>query len=337
MSPMITNQLTGRQKAAIVLISLGADLAGRVLVHMKESEVERLTREVLAMEKVTEDIKQQVLDEVYELALARNIITPGGANYAKEMLEKGLGREQADEIWSRLSALHQNQRFRFLQEIDPGQLLNFIQGEHPQTIALLVSYLSPGLAATIISSLSIELQAEVSMRVATMDRTSPEILEGLENLLKTKMASVITQEFSAAGGVEYLVRVLNNVDRATERRILEYLDQADAQLAADVRKLMFTFDDLILLDDRSLQRLLREIDNRDLVLALKGASEELRGRIFRNQSSRAAQMLKEELDVMGPVRIRNIEEAQQRIANIVRRLDEAEEIVIAGKGEDAFI
>ena len=151
------------------------------------------------------------------------------------------------------------------------------------------------------------------------------------------MASVITQEFSAAGGVEYLVRVLNNVDRATERRILEYLDQADAQLAADVRKLMFTFDDLILLDDRSLQRLLREIDNRDLVLALKGASEELRGRIFRNQSSRAAQMLKEELDVMGPVRIRNIEEAQQRIANIVRRLDEAEEIVIAGKGEDAFI
>ncbi len=331
------NQLTGRQKAAVLLITLGSDLAGKVLVNLRESEVERLTREVLAMEKVTEDVKQQVLDEVYELALARNVITPGGASFAKEMLEKGLGQDQATEIWSRLSSLHQNQRFRFLQEIEPGQLLNFIQNEHPQTIALLVSYLSPNLAASIISSLSPELQAEVSLRVATMDRTSPEILESLENLLKTKMASVITQEFSAAGGVDYLVRVLNNVDRATERRILEHLDQVDAQLAADVRKLMFTFDDLILLDDRSLQRLLREIDNRDLVLALKGTNEELRGRIFRNQSSRAAQMLKEELEVMGPVRIRNIEEAQQRIANIVRRLDEAEEIVIAGKGDDAFI
>jgi flagellar motor switch protein FliG len=201
----------------------------------------------------------------------------------------------------------------------------------------LVSYLNANQAAHILAALNVELQAEVCLRIATMDRTSPDILESLEGVLKTKLSSLMTQEFSAAGGVEYLVKVLNNVDRATERRILEFLDEADAQLAADVRKLMFTFDDIILLDDRSLQRLLREIDSRDLTLALKGASEELRSKVFKNQSTRAAQMLKEELEVMGPVRVRNIEEAQQRIANIVRRLDEAEEIVIAGKGDDAFI
>lgn len=330
-------RLSGRQKAAILLITLGTDLSGKVLRNLKDTEVERLTREVMAMEKVSEEMKLDIVKEAYSIALSRNFLTSGGAQYARQMLVNGLGEQQAEEIWERLGPLRHNQRFGFLKEVDPSQLTAFLQGEQPQTIAFLLSYLSPSLASSVLTSFSSELQTDVALRIATMDRTSPDTIEKMEEVLRAKLATALSQEFSAVGGAAFLVKLLNTVDRGTERRILESIDAADPELAAEVRKLMFTFDDLMLLDDRSMQRLLRDLDSKDLVLALKGANEELRTHVFKNQSTRAAEMLKEELEILGPVRLRNIEEAQQRIANTARRLEEAEEIVIAGQGGDIVV
>lgn len=330
-------KLTGRQKAAVLLISLGADLSGQVLRHLPEAEVERLTREVLTMEKVAEEAKKEVMGEAYQVALNRHFISTGGAEFARQMLHHGLGAVQAEQIWERLAPLQRTQRFSFLGEMDPSQVLAVLQGEQPQTVALLLSHLNPSMAASILASLSPDLQAEVALRIANMDRTSPEIIDNVEEVLRVKLASFISQEFSAAGGVEFLVKLLNNVDRAAERRILQSIDETAPELAAEVRKLLFTFDDLIRLDDRSLQRLMRDIDSKDLTLALKGANDELKERVFKNQSTRAAQMLKEELDLLGPVRLRSIEEAQQRIANTARRLEEAEEIIIPSSGSDVLV
>lgn len=330
-------KFTGPQKAAVLLIALGADLSGQVLRSLPETEVERLTREVLTMEKVPEEAKQEVLGEAYQVALTRNFISSGGADFARQMLHNGLGPSQAEQIWERLGSVQRAQRFSFLGEMDPSQVLAVLQGEQPQTVALLLSHLNPSMAASILASLAPDLQAEVALRIANMDRTAPEIIDDVEEVLREKLASFISQEFSAAGGVEFLVKLLNNVDRAAERRILQSIDETAPELAAEVRKLLFTFDDLIRLDDRSVQRLLRDIDSKDLTLALKGANDELKERVFKNQSTRAAEMLKEELDLLGPVRLRSIEEAQQRIANTARRLDEAEEIIISSSGSDVFV
>lgn len=330
-------KLTGRQKAALLLIALGTDLSGQVLRHLPETEVERLTREVLTMEKVPEEATQEVMGEAYQVALTRHFISSGGADFARQMLQQGLGPAQADQIWERLAHLQRAQRFSFLGEMDPSQVLAVLQGEQPQTVALLLSHVHPSMAASILSSLSPDLQVEVALRIANMDRTSPEIIDNLEQILRDKLASFISQEFSAAGGVEFLVKLLNNVDRAAERRILQSIDEAAPELAAEVRKLLFTFDDLIRLDDRSLQRLLRDVDGKDLTLALKGANDELKNSVFKNQSTRAAEMLKEELDLLGPVRLRSIEEAQQRIATTARRLEEAEEIIIPSSGSDVLV
>ena len=334
----VTHPVTGPQKAAVLLIALGPELSGRLLRTLDDGHIEQLTREILAMQQVSEDVQVNVLSNVFEMAVANNIIAAGGGQqFVRAMLSKGLGEQQADEMLQRLRTRKRSQPFEFLNEVDASQLIGFIQNEHPQTIALLISNLRLSTATDLFSSLLPELQAEVALRIATMDRTSPEIVDSLEKVLRSKLSTVVSQEFSAAGGTEFLVKILNSADRSTERRILDYLDGVDPELSSEIRKLMFLFDDLIRLDDRSIQRVLREIDSKDLVLALKGASEELRGRIYKNQSSRASQMLKEELEAMGPVRLRAIEEAQQRIAATVRRLEEADEIVIAKGGEDVFI
>ena len=329
--------LTGKQKAAILLIALGPEVSGRVLRQFKDVDIERLTREIFSMEKVSEDVKEEVISELHQMAVARNFVTSGGAQFARQVLMQALGEDRADEVIERVSLVQRNERFVFLREVDPIQLLSFIQGEQPQTIALIIAYVSPSVGASILVSLPPDIQSDVAMRIATMGQTSPETIESLERVLKAKLASTITREFSSVGGKEFLVRILNNVDRSTERAILDYLDTADPELAAEVRKLMFTFDDLVLLDDRSMQRVLRDVDGKDLALAVKGANTELQKQIYRNMSSRAAEMLKEEVEALGPVRLRNIEEAQQRIANIVRRLDEAEEIAIARGVDDVFV
>ncbi len=331
--PRPAGALRGRQKAATLLIALGPEIAANVLRHLKESEVERLTMEIFAMEKVTEDLKDQVLEECYEMALARDFITSGGADYAREMLQQALGEQKANEILGKLVAARQPHAFDFVRDTDPGQLTSFLQSEHPQTIALILSHLEPQQAAVIIAGLPENLQSQVAMRIANMDRTPPEVVEHVERVLKRRLASVLNRDFTSVGGIDFLVKIINKVDRGTEKSILENLEEMNPDLAAQVRKLMFVFEDLVTLDDRSLQRVLREVDPKDLALALKGASDELRKKVFRNLSTRAAAMLQEEIEMSGPVRLRQVEEAQTRIVEVVRRLDEAEEIVIS-RGED---
>jgi flagellar motor switch protein FliG len=331
--PRPAGALRGRQKAATLLIALGPEIAASVLRHLKESEVERLTMEIFAMEKVTEDLKDQVLEECYEMALARDFITSGGADYAREMLQQALGEQKANELLNKLVAVRQPHAFDFVRDTDPGQLISFLQNEHPQTIALILSHLEAQQAAVIMAGLPESLQSQVAMRIANMDRTPPEVVEHVERVLKRRLASVLNRDFTSVGGIEFLVKILNKVDRGTEKSILESLEEMNPDLAAQVRKLMFVFEDLVTLDDRSLQRVLREVDPKDLALALKGASDELRKKVFRNLSTRAAAMLQEEIEMSGPVRLRQVEEAQTRIVEVVRRLDEAEEIVIS-RGED---
>ncbi|MCL4533641.1 MAG: flagellar motor switch protein FliG [Bacteroidetes bacterium] len=337
MAPQFTaDRLKGREKAAVLLIALGADMSAEVLKHLEDEDVEMLTREVIRQQKVTDDAKDQVLGACFQDALAGNFIVAGGTDYAHRMLSKAFGWQKADGLISKVSTSTRRHPFDFLRSTDPSQLVAFIQGEQPQTVALILSHLKPNQVAAILSSLDDNLQAEVATRIATMDRTSPEVIEQVENVLKKKLSVVLDREYTSVGGAEFLAKVLAGVERGVERVILERLDVSNPELAAEVRKLVFTFEDMVKLDDRSLQRVLREVDFRDLALALRGCGEELKERMFKNLSSRAAEMLKDEMAVAGPVRIRNVDEAQQRIVAIVRRLDEAEEIYIF-RGEDDVI
>lgn len=332
-----TTKLRGRQKAAALLIALGPELSAEVLKHFRESDIERLTLEVFSMERVSEEVKAQVLEECHQMALARNFITSGGAEYAREMLEHALGKHKAEEVMARLSAARRPHPFDFARETDPAQLANFIEGEHPQTIALILGHLNPNRAATVLARLAPETQIEVAMRLACMDRTPPEVVEQVEHVLRARLSTVLASDLRSVGGIDFLVKVLTNADRSTEKIILDSLDETNPELAAEVRKLMFVFDNLIQLDNRSLQRVLREVDTKDLALALRGAGEDLRNHIFRNLSTRAVEMLKEEMEMSGPVRLKQVQDAQQRVVSIVRRLEEAEEIVIQRGGEDVLL
>jgi flagellar motor switch protein FliG len=337
MPTIAQKSLRGRQKAAALLISLGPEASAEVLKHFKESEIEALTVEVFQLEKIGEELKSQILEEVYHMALARDFLTSGGMDYARDMLVRALGRDRAQEVIERLAASRRPQRFAFVRDSEPSQLAQFIGNEHPQTIALILSHLQPVQAAQTMSYLTPEVRTEVALRIATMDRTPPEVVEQVEDVLKRKLSSVITRDYTSVGGTQFLVNVLTTVDRGTEKQILEYLDDTNAELAGEIRKLMFVFDDLVRLDDRSLQRVLREVDSKDLALAMRGTSEELQERIYRNQSTRAAQALREEMEIGGPVRLRQVEDAQSRIVNVVRRLEDAEEIVIQRGGEDVLV
>ncbi len=330
-------QLTGQQKAAALLIALGPDLSAQVLKGFSETEVERLAREIVRMDMVQEEVKHAVLEEVFETTLAQQYITQGGLDYARALLDKTLGESRADEVISRLAARARPQPFDFIRDTDPLQLSTFLQAEHPQTIALVLAHLEPAHAANVLALLPVELQGDVAMRLASMDRTAPEVVKELSNALKKKLWTVLNQGFSRVGGLEYLVKVLNKVDRGTEKGILEWLDEANQDLAENIRRQMFVFENLVMLDDVSLQRVLRETDQRDLALALKVTSEELKARVFANLSQRAAEGLKEDMQLLGPVRVKMVEEAQSRIVEIVRRLERAEEIVITRGGEDVFV
>jgi flagellar motor switch protein FliG len=283
-----------------------------------------LTREVVRLGKVQEETKKQIMNECYQDAVAGNIITSGGTEYAQKMLSKAFGWQKAEGLISRVAANSRRPPFDFLRNSDPSQLVGFIDGEQPQTIALILAHLKPNHAATVLSALDDSLQAEVASRIATMDRTSPAVIEQVENVLRKKASLVLDREYASVGGAEFLAKILSGVDRSVERIILERLDNNNPDLAAEVRKLIFIFEDIAKLDDRSLQRLLREVDSRDLAIALRGCTDELKERIFKNLSSRAAEMLKDEMTVAGPVRLRAVDEAQQRIVAIVRRLDEAD-------------
>jgi len=330
-------KLTSKQKAAILIVSLGPEIAANVYRFLNEEDIEQLTLEIANMRKISNEEKNEVMEEFYQMLLAQNFITEGGIDYAKEVLEKALGTQKALEIINRLTSTLQVRPFDFVRKADPSQLMNFLQNENSQTIALIMTYLDPEQAASFLSSLPSEKQVDIARRVATMDRTSPDIIMEVERVLERQIASVVTEDYTNVGGIQAVVNILNNVDRGTEKNIIEALETDNPDLAEEIRRRMFVFEDILALDNRAIQRTLREVDNRDLTLALKGASEEVKKRIFENMSKRQAEMVNEDMEYMGPVRLRDVEEAQQKIVNIIRKLEDAGEIVISRGGGDEII
>lgn len=328
---------SGKEKAAMLLITIGPEKSAKIFKHLKEEEIEQLTLEIANIRTVSPETKEQVLKEFYEICLAQEYIVEGGISYAKDILEKALGADRAMEVINRLTVSLQVRPFDFIRKTDASQLLNFIQGEHPQTIALILSYLRPAQSSMVISALPPEKQADVARRIALMDRTSPDIIKEVERVLEKKLSTLVTEDYTAVGGVDSIVEILNAVDRGTERHILETLEIEDTELAEEIKKRMFVFEDIISLDGRSIQRVLREVDNSDLGIALKGSNEEVQNVIFANLSKRLSAMIKEDMDYMGPVRLRDVEEAQQKIVNIIRKLEDAGEIVISRGGGDEII
>ena len=334
---MATEELKGIQKAAILLIALGPEKSSLIFKHLKEEEIEDLTLEIANTKSVTPQVKEKVINEFYEVCLAQQYIAEGGIGYAKELLEKALGADKAMDVIGKLTASLQVKPFEFVKKTDASQLLNFIQDEHPQTIALILSYLSAGQAATILSALIPEKQAEVARRIATMDRTSPDVIKEVERVLESKLSSLVNQDYTIIGGVDAVVEILNTVDRGTEKHIMETLEVEEPELADEIRKKMFVFEDILLLDDRAIQRVLRDVDNNDLAIACKGSTEEVQNAIFSNMSKRLAEMIKEDMEFMGPVRMKDVEEAQQKIVNIIRKLEDSAEIVISRGGGDELV
>ncbi|MGP1366986.1 MAG: flagellar motor switch protein FliG [Schwartzia sp. (in: firmicutes)] len=333
-----SREMSNQQKAAILFITLGPEYSAKIFQHMADDEIEKITLEIASQKQVTPEQKKMVISEFYQMAMAKNYISTGGLEYAQNVLEKALGSEKAASIISRLTTSLQVRPFDFLKKTDPSQLLNFIQNEHPQTIALIMAYLDADQAATILVSLSQERQAEVARRIAMMDRTSPEVLREVERVLERKLSSLVTQDFTTAGGIKAIVEVLNRVDRTTEKTIIETLEVDNPELTEEIKRLMFVFEDIVMLDDRSLQMVLREVDTKDLSLALKATPKEVAAKVFKNMSTRAADMLREEIEYMGPVKIRDVEEAQQKIVNVIRNLEDKGEIVVArGKGDEMIV
>ena len=327
----------GLQKAAVLLIALGPEKSASIFKHLKEDEIEELTLEIANTRNITPQMKEEVIREFYQVCLAQQYIAEGGINYAKELLEKSFGAEKAMDVIGKLTASLQVKPFEFVRKTDATQLLNFIQDEHPQTIALIMSYLSANQAALILSALPPDRQADVAKRIAVMDRTSPDVIKEVEKVLESKLASLVNQDYTIIGGVDAVVDILNTVDRGTEKHIMETLEIEEPELADEIRKKMFVFEDILLLDDRAIQRVLRDVDNGDLAIALKGSNEEVQNAIFNNLSKRLGVMIREDMEFMGPVRMKDVEEAQQKIVNIIRKLEDSAEIVISRGGGDEII
>jgi flagellar motor switch protein FliG len=328
---------TGRQKAAIFLVTIGSEISAEIFKYLREDEIETLTFEIARLETIDAEQKDAILQEFQELMMANQFISTGGIDFARELLEKSLGSQKAIDIINRLTSSLQVRPFDFIRRTDPTHLLNFIQQEHPQTIALILAYLEPAKASIILQNLPNEVQSDVARRIATMDRTSPEVLREVERVLEKKLSTLSSEDYSAAGGVESIVEILNLVDRASEKQIIEQLEDENPELAEEINKRMFVFEDIVMLDDRSIQKVMREVDSQELAKALKSVDTEVQDKIFRNMSKRAAGMLKEDMEYMGPVRLKDVEEAQQKIVSIIRHLEDTGEIVIARAGEDELV
>ncbi len=329
--------IPGPKKAAIVMVALGTAASSEIFKNLDEHDVERLTTEIARLENVSSEIREAVLEEFHNLAMAQQFISQGGLEYAREILESALGPRKAKEILDKVQQSIRTTGFNLLENVDPKQLVNFIQKEHPQTIALLLAHMEPKNAAPIVSALPQELQVDVATRIATMESISPETLDQVEEVLVGQVKSLFGGDVSEIGGVKAVAEMLNNVDRGAEKNILGNLERENPELATEIKNLMFVFEDVLLLDDRSMQRVLKEVDTKELSMALKGASEELQDKFFRNMSSRASEMIKEEMEYMGPSRLKDVEEVQQRIVDVIRRLEEDGEIIISGRGGEEEI
>jgi len=329
-------QLKGRQKAAILLIALGSELSSQVLQHFQEEEIERLTREISSIRVVPAGAREEILGECYSRLQETRARETGGAEYAREVLIRALGERKADEILERVNTSRGVTPFEFMEEADPAQTASFLRDEHPQTVAVVLSHLSTKQAAAVLSNLDEGLRKDVATRIARMERISPDILEQVEQGLQVKFSTLLSQDYALSGGPDFLVKVLTQVDRATERAILESLEQHDPTLADEIRSKMFVFEDIQMLDNQAVQKVIQEVDRRDLALAMKGTTDKVRDVILRNMSTRAREMLMEEIDLLGPTRLSVVEQAQTRITEKIRELEAQEQLVIA-RGEDAII
>jgi flagellar motor switch protein FliG len=329
--------LNGRQKAAIFLVTIGSEISAEIFKYLREDEIETITFEIARLETIEPEQKDAILQEFQELMLANQFISTGGIDYARELLEKALGNQKAVDIINRLTSSLQVRPFDFIRRTDPAHLLNFIQQEHPQTIALILAYLEPNKASVILQNLPNEVQSDVARRIATMDRTSPEVLREVERVLEKKLSTLSSEDYTAAGGVPSIVEILNLVDRASEKQIIESLEDEDPELAEEIKKRMFVFEDIVMLDDKAIQKVMREVDGQELAKALKSVDQDVQDKIFKNMSKRAGSMLKEDMEFMGPVRLKDVEEAQQKIVSIIRRLEDAGEIVVSRVGEDELV
>jgi len=331
-------ELTGKEKAAILLITLGPEKSSEVFKHFKEDEIETITLEIANTVAILPELKNAVLDEFYQICLAQEYITEGGIGYAKQILEKALGEDKAFDIISKMTNALQVRPFDFIRKADASQILNFIQHEHPQTIALIMSYIKPQQAAQILADLPQEKQADVTKRIAIMNRTSPDIIKEVEKALEKKLSSLMLEGYMTVGGVDSVVEILTSVDRSTEKNIMDTLENEDYELSDEIRKRMFVFEDILSLSNRDIQIILRQdIDNKELAVALKGSSEEVQNLVLSNVSKRLASMIQEDMEFMGPVRRSDVEEAQQRIVNVIRRLQESGEIIVSRGGGDDLV
>jgi len=325
-------ELNGAQKAAVLIVGLGTEISAKVMKELNEAEIERLTIEVANLRDIPPKLEEQVVKEVSQLIMAQEYINQGGVEYAKNLLENALGKSKALEILKRLEGSLKASGFAKIKNIDPKQLVNFIQNEHPQTISLILTQLSHQQAAQVLSDLSPELQAEVAYRMATMEKIAPEIISELEGLLEGQFEMIGTRDLSISGGTKMVAEILNLMESSTEKAILESIEGEKPELAAEIKNLMFVFEDIVLLDDRSVQRVLKDIETKDVAISLKAASEEVKSKIYANVSERVADMIREEIEFMGPMRLSDVEAAQQRIVETIRRLQDEGQIIIAGRG-----
>lgn len=333
-----TTQHTSKQKAAMLLIALGPEKSSKIFKYLKEEEIEELTLEIASIRSVSPKLKEEVLQEFYEICLAQDYIAEGGIGYARQLLEQALGADKAVEVINRLTVSLQVRPFEFARKTDAAQLVNFIQNEHPQTIALILSYLKPSQASSVLTALPVEMQSDIARRIAMMDRAAPDLINEVEKELEKRLSTLVSEEYTTIGGVDSIVEIINQVDRATEKNIMENLEIEDPELAETIKKRMFVFEDISMLDPRAMQRVLREVDNHELAIALKGATEKLKSLILSNVSKRLSAMIEEDLEYMGPKRMKEIEDAQQKIVNIVRKLEDAGEIVISrGAGDEIIV
>ncbi|MCL1790416.1 MAG: flagellar motor switch protein FliG [Peptococcaceae bacterium] len=330
-------EFTGLQKSAILLISLGTERSASVIKHLSEQEIEQLTLEMANMRSISEEIKSQVLNEFLQMCVANNFISQGGVEFAREVLEKALGEQRAFDIISRLSTSLKMRPFDLLRRSDPKQLSSIIQTEHPQTVALIMTHLPPEKSATLLMGFPVEVQSDITKRIAMMGRTSPEVLSEIEKVIEGKITNIAPTDYTSSGGIQSVVDMLNRADQSTLKGIMDILEDDDPDLAEKIKNQMFVFEDIVLLDDRSTQLVLREVDSKDLAIALKGTDDEVSRKIMNNMSARASQMLKEDMQFMGPIRLREVEDAQQRIIKVIRKLEGVGAIVVARGGSDEII
>lgn len=336
--PIKTIDIPGPKKAAILMVALGAEASSTIFKHLNEKEVEQLTTQIARLEGVTPEMREAVLNEFQRISVAQEFITQGGISYAQEILEASLGPRKAKEIIEKVQSSIRTTGFNMLDHVEPAQLVGFLQKEHPQTVALLLAHMKAGSAAAVLSALTPEMQVEVATRIATMESISPDVLQQVEHQLSQIIKTLFSGDTAEVGGVKSVAEMLNMVDRGAEKNILGSLERDDPELATEIKSLMFVFEDMLLLDDKAMQRVLKEVDSKELSLALKGANEQVGAKFFGNMSQRAAEMIKEEISYMGPVRLRDVEEVQQKIVDVVRRLEEEGEIIISGRGgEDDII